>query len=396
MKVLALLLLALAPSWAADLGPEKGVPVLRAVEGPSFAASLPSLLGASLAPLQTALLPASVSLAPAQALPTALSLTAVPAHAAPSVSGPSARGPPVAGKAHEPAPGAFAAVRERVLAEVGRNWAMPFEDLFQETDALLLGESHRSLSSYRLLAEQMPRLQKAGVTTIGLEGLKAPHQEAVDRWLAAGPEATLPEQATSFSSARAAEIAALFHAAKAQGIRVVALGTPLEHWAAQVVELASQRARDLDERVSDDLPEQLAFGERTYAAGYNEALSEVVLRRRNEAMAERLAAALPVGGKAVALVGDAHLDHHDALSYRLFWLPLEAYGSLAGELRTRLVRSISVTMTGGLFVNPREDRANHRRIHGEAYALMAQANPDGKPAFYRTSETTGLFHLGGR
>ena len=41
-------------------------------------------------------------------------------------------------------------------------------------------------------------------------------------------------------------------------------------------------------------------------------------------MAERLSAAVAGGGKAVALMGNAHIAQPEKLSYRLYWLPIGA------------------------------------------------------------------------
>jgi hypothetical protein len=404
LKVLVALLLAAAPLRAADhgvKGPVTGVTLTNAGTSLSGVPALDPKLSASASALlpQAAVLPSATISQPLAQIKSAAASAAVSASA-------STRGPPSwpsasasvsakPGKAHKAQPGSAEALREKVLGEVERNWTLPVEELLADSDALLLGESHGSLSSYGYLTKEMARLKKAGVTAIGLEGLKQPHQEAVSRWLSE-PDAAFPEQAAGFSPARKASVHALFHAAKEHGIKLVALGNPLELWAKRVVEVLGPKAQDLDTTVPPDIGDQLAMAERTYQPGYNEALSQVILTERNAVMAERMKEALGEGGKGVAIVGDAHVEHHDALSYRLFWLSLEAFGNLGEELRSRLVKAVSVTLTGGLFVQPEEGRANSRKTHAKAYELLDEVNPTGKPAFYRTSETTGLFHLGGR
>lgn len=395
MRVLALLLLA-ARAFGAEVGAERvarlperlslGAPTSSISAGPQLNVA-PPLAAANDARVAAAVQPV-VALAPAvSVVPSAPALAAAPARGPPSAAF-------VAGREHEPQPGAFERVRRGVLETV-RDWTLPVEKLLEDKDVLLLGESHQSLSSLQLVTRELPRLKKAGVTAVGLEGLKGHHQEAVDHWLA-HPDAEFPHEAAGYSVRRREQVHELFRAAKEHGIRLVALGSPLQMWARRVAELAAARVADPDETAPRDLGEQLRAAQRTYKPGYNESLSEVVLTQRNAEMADRLADALQPGQKAVAVVGDAHVEHPDALSYRLFWLPLEDYGNLAFELGRRALRAASVTLTGGLFVDPAEDLADHKRVQKNAYRLVAEASPEGKAAYLPTSPSTGVYHLGGR
>lgn len=200
------------------------VPVLSiSMSGPASASFTPSLVGVMNAPLLSA--PAPVLL-PAPALAAA----PLPAPARANRE----RGPPTARDA------GFSAFVAHSVAEKVRSWAVPVEDIFSDHDALLVGENHGSLSSVDTLTREMPRLAAAGVTVIGIEGLKRPQQGAVDDFIS-GRRANIPDEALYFSPKRFQAFRGLLESARVHGVRVVALGLPLDGWAKAAAELAARK-----------------------------------------------------------------------------------------------------------------------------------------------------------
>lgn len=300
--------------------------------------------------------------------------------------------PPVLFDDRHPAAGAYAtkgfpALRERVLAGVKAAWNLPVEEVLSGRDVLILGESHGSLSSVREVARGMGRLKAAGVTAVGVEGLKAPDQSRVDDYLAG--RGALP--ADAFPSRRA-EFSALLEAAKAEGVAVKALGLPLEGLGREIQGRAARREADPGESPARDFSTQLALANARYSPGFNEAVAEVVLTLRNAFMAERLAEAVRGGGKAVALVGAGHAGHPEGYEFRVWGLRTADYGTLAGALKERLVSAFSLTLTGGSFAHG-SDAAGHRRLLGPLYSLVESAVGAAR-AFLPTSEDTGILHIG--
>lgn len=289
-------------------------------------------------------------------------------------------------------PRGFARLRARVLEFVGRHWQLPVAQILDGRDVLLLGESHTSLSSVRTLTESMPSLRQAGVSTIGLEALLEPHQAGVDDYLA-GRNARLPAGARLFHGRRAAEYRALMAAAKENGLRVRALGRPVEIWGREAARLAEANGAEPAEALGEDILVSAQRADARYEHGVNEAVAEVLYRRRNPDMADKLLAGLGPGEKTVALVGDSHLEFPAELVYRLYSLKVSDFGDLAAELRKRLRGVFSLTLTGGVFVEPGA-REEDSGLLGPLYRLAAELRPGGQPVYFRTSEHTGAFHMG--
>jgi hypothetical protein len=313
---------------------------------------------------------------------------------APALSAPSALAPGLP-SALVPAPlptgpGGYGARVERAVAAKTEAWASAAEAALDDHDALLVGESHGSLSGLRAVARALPRLARSGVGVVGLEGLKAPAQAAVDEWLRGEREA-LPESAFSFSPARRAALEELYEAARESGVRVVALGLPLENWARQISELAAERGVETVEAVPSDFKDQVGLAGGAYQAGYNETVAEVALERRNRSMAARLREALPPGVKGVAVVGSAHVEGPDDFAKNLFRARGD-YGSMARELAALGMKAFSLTFTGGDFVTPRA-AADDRLARPRAYDAARRA--DGAPALIRLGGAAGLWHDGG-
>ena len=201
------------------------VPALSlTMSGPASASFTPVLTGAVAASLSAPAPSPSPSAIPA-APPAAVSpLRPVAAAARALAAAPTAaparanreRGPPDARDA------GYASFVAKTVAETVRSWAVPVEDILSGHDALLVGENHGSLTSVNVLTREMPRLAAAGVTAIGIEGLKRPQQGAVDDFLA-GRRAEVPEEVLAFSPKRRAAFRALLDAARAHGVRVVAI-----------------------------------------------------------------------------------------------------------------------------------------------------------------------------
>jgi len=398
-KATATLIAALiaSPAFAAPAA------IVRLEAVPSFAAApAPASAAAMSAPSLSASLAPSASMAPsfAAALPSAAPapspiLAATPLTIAPAASGPSlvpsaasARGPPAAALSARTPAGVAARVADAVRA-----WGVPVEDILKDRDVLLVGEDHASLSTIETLAREMPRLAKAGVTVVGIEGLKHPHQGAVDDYVERRTDA-LPLAALGFSPARVDAFSGLLSAARENGVRVVALGLPLNQWAAQVAELAARNNADLAEAAGGDFGAQIDRAESRYEYGFNEAVAEVLLTRRNRTMAELAWNSMGKGGKAVIVAGQAHVPGPDSISAQRFHLRGD-YGDLSRELAAFALRAYSLTFTGGLFTSVQAAK-DDRAVRPEAHRAAAAASPDGAPAFLPLGVDSGLWHAGGR
>lgn len=390
--MLALLLAAAASARAAvvervSLTGEIGVsaaPSFNSMSGAVSASFGPSLKATSLTPSLApapALLPGGRVPVPVKA---EIVITPSPAPVLPAVAIPAApgRGPPLTREQRA----------SRTIDETARTWSVPTAKIFEDHDALVVGENHGSLASVRELTKALPSLAKSGVGVLGIEGLKRPSQDAVDAYLAG--RADLPPEVLAFSPKRRAAFEALFAKAKEYGVRVVALGLPLDTWSRQAAELAAEKTGDPMESFLRAPGEQLYRAQTGYEHGYNEAVAEVYLTRRNKSMAGFLAEAAARGVKAVALVGQNHVDGPDALPFKLLG-PKTAWGTLGRELAALGLKAFSLTLTGGEYLDvdaAKDDRAVRVASHAQA----AQASPDGKAVYVPTSDVTGLYHAGGR
>jgi hypothetical protein len=232
---------------------------------------------------------------------------------------------------------------------------------------LLLGESHQMLGGVKAITSSLPDLKAAGVNVIGIEGLKLPDQASVDAYVS-GETAQLPEQALLFSPARKDVFRELFEKAKQTGTRLLAMGLPHEHWGAEVAELAAQKTGDPAESFGDSLPGQVERAGRTYEHGFNQAVAEVALTKRNQYMAARLKREVGPSGKAVILLGHSHISRPPPLDYQHLWMDVARYGTLHSELLRLGLLPYSLTLLGGPFITP-QDAAEHQKLLAAAYGL---------------------------
>jgi hypothetical protein len=279
------------------------------------------------------------------------------------------------------------------VAETTRSWGVPVEKILEHRDVLLIGEDHASLTTIETLAREMPRLARAGVTAVGIEGLKRPSQKEVDAFVSRRTS-VLPSEALAFSPARRQVFTDLLKSAREHGVRVVALGLPLNEWAAQVAALAAKKTGDPAETFGTDFKDQVDRAERRYEHGFNEALVEVLLTRRNRTMAEYAWDALSAGGKAVIVAGQAHVPGPDTISTARFHVRGD-YGDLARALSGLALKAYSLTFTGGLFTSVQAAQ-DDREVRPEAHKVSAAASPDGQAAFVPLGPNEGLWHAGGR
>ncbi len=378
----------LTPSLGSGASP---VPALSlSMSGSVSASFMPALTGVMSAPSLSAPAPA---LLPAPLAVTAVApavAAAVPALAAAPLPAPASqydgRGPPSARDS------GYSSYVAKSVAETVRSWAVPVEDIFSGHDALLFGENHGSLTSVDILTREMPRLAAAGVTAIGIEGLKRNQQVAVDDFVA-GRRGDLPDEALSFSPKRRASFRALLDAARDHGVRIVALGLPLDGWAKAAAELAASKTGRPVEEFPGDVDSQFSRAGDGYEPGFNEAVAEVYLTRRNQAMASFLRDALKTGGKAVALVGQAHVEGLDMVPGRLMNAPGD-WGTLARELGALALRAYSLTMTGGVFTDPRASTLD-RSARPASYRAAVDAAPTGARAYRELGPGRALWHAGG-
>ena len=374
-----------SPSLGVSASP---VPALSlTMSGPVTASFVPALTPVLSAPSlfvpSPALLP-SLPAPLAELKPVAVAVQALAAQPLPAPArAHDARGPPTARDAR------FSSYVAGSVAETVRGWAVPVEDILSGHDALLLGENHGSLTSVDVLTRELPRLAAAGVTAIGIEGLKRPQQDAVDDFVS-GRRGDVPDETLAFSPKRRASFKALLDAARAHGMRVVALGLPLDGWAKAAAELAASKTGRPVEDFPKDVDSQFSKAGDGYEPGFNEAVAEVYLTRRNQAMASFLKEALKAGGKAVVLVGQAHVEGLDLVPGRLMNAPGD-WGTLARELGTLALRAYSLTMTGGMFTDIHASR-NDRSARPASYraATSARAALSYKP----TGPHRALWHAG--
>lgn len=377
-----------SPSLTSAASPVPALPLT--MSGPVTASFSPVLTGAIAAPFLSApapaILPAPLArvspLQPVAAAAQALAAAPKPAPASQYDS----RGPPTARDA------GYASRVAQSVAEKVRSWAVPVEDILSGHDALLVGENHGSLTSVDVLTREMPRLAAAGVTAIGIEGLKRPQQGAVDDFLARRRD-DVPEEVLAFSPKRRASFRALLEAARVHGVRVVALGLPLDGWAKAAAELAAAKTGRPAEEFPSDVESQFSRAGGGYEPGFNEAVAEVFLTRRNQAMAAFLGDALKAGGKAVVLVGQAHVEGLDMVPGRLLNAPGD-WGTLARELGALALRAYSLTMTGGLFTDLDASQLD-RSARPASYRAAAAAAPRGAHAYRVLGPGRALWHAGG-
>jgi hypothetical protein len=354
-----------APSLMATIAPS---PILA-----------PSFFAAAAAPIA----------APAPALlSAAVSAAAAPAAHQENALIPDARGPP----ALKLVPRSSAGVAANVAATI-KSWGAPIEQIFEKHDVLLVGENHGSLDSVNTLTREMPRLAAAGVKSVGIEGLKRPNQAQVDSYVS-GETDVLPEAALNFSPRRVAAFRDLLKAAREHGVRIVALGMPLDQWAAQTAALAAKNTGRPAQDFKGDAGDQFERAQTGYEEGYNEAVAEVYLTRRNKAMASFLMDAMKAGGKAVVLIGQAHVEGLDLIPGRLMNAPGE-WGTLASELAGLTVKTFSLTQTGGLFVDA-DAVSLDKLARPQSYRAAAEVSPQGRPTYQELGPDRGLWHAGGR
>jgi|GEM_PF-2594369 len=378
-SVFLLAALSSAPAFAAPIEAAR-VEVLPVLAGPSAAAgAIPS---ASV--LNTTSVSALVAGAPS------LSAPAAAVAVQPTVAFTPAAAPTPAQILPFPSARTTAGVAARV-AQAAQSWGAPIERIFEAHDVLVYGENHGSLESVETLTREMPRLAKAGVKAIGIEGLKRPNQHAVDAYLS-GRSAAVPFAALNFSPRRIKAFAALLCAAREHGVRVVALGLPLEYWAKTAANLAAANTGLSPADFPATTDAQFQRAQSGYEPGFNEAVAQVYLTDRNRTMADLLAKEMGSGGKAVVLVGQAHVDGLDFVPGRLMNAPGD-WGTLADELTKRALRAFSLTQTGGKFVDE-DDLESDRRSRPQSYHAADSAAPQGGAAFIPLGSDRGLWHAG--
>ncbi len=397
IRLAAALLLGLTTAASAAVV-ERVSPVLPSAPVPALSFTMSGPMSASFTPALTGTMNAPSLASPSPILVQSIAapvnsmsvIVPAPALAAHTLSAPSAerheRGPPDARAA------GFSTFVAKSVADTVRDWVVPSDELLEDHDALIVGENHESLASVNELTRALPGLAKAGVTVLGIEGLKRHNQAAVDDYFTGA--AALPAEVLAFSPRRRASFEALLKSARDAGVRVVALGMPLDQWARQAAELAAEKTGDPVESFQRSPGDQLYRAQTNYEPGYNEAVAEVYLTRRNKSMASFLSNAMEVGAKAVVLVGQNHIDGADAPKLMHIG-PIARWGTMGKELARLGLKAFSLTLTGGLFLDA-DGAAADRDIRRASYQKAAAGSPDGSPIYMRTGVSSGLYHAGGR
>lgn len=285
--------------------------------------------------------------------------------------------------------GKFEALLERVRREA-RAWELPVEDLLKEADVLSFGEIHSSMGAPLALADEMPRLKAAGVTYLGLENLSPKDQPAIDAYLAGGP--AFPKL-NLIDGPRSYGYRELFAAARRAGVRILAMDTPFDEVAERVAAAAALIGEEKSRVRAWGLSGQQARADSGRDPAFTAAFNGVVIAERNRAMAGRLAAALSGGGKAVVLIGAAHLTPPPGAEFRAGGSPLAGLGTFDSALRQSTLRTFSVMFTGGMFLK-NAHAAVHRLVAGPLYRLVDALLPGGNTGFFKTSDATGIYNLG--
>ena len=272
---------------------------------------------------------------------------------------------------------------------------VPVEDILRESDVILWGESHFSLSALDWLAANLLRLKAAGITQLAFENLELSAEPGLRDYLA-GRRGDVPEEA--FFDYRREAIQALFEAAKSAGVGIIAMQKPYLEWFEEIVKLASRHPGVPPAILSDPEAMQRFISRADYRRipGLNEAVAEVAMTRRNRFMASRLREELRPGEKALVLAGYAHLKHPEGLGVdSIFGVPAAPFGNLADELADIPLRTFSVSLTGGEFPDE-QARALDQQLKAAAYRRLAETGNDPRhEVFLRTSERSAIFHMGG-
>ena len=290
--------------------------------------------------------------------------------------------------------------QETVRAEWG---APPLDQLLSDSDVLLLGESHHSLSSLRWLAGSLPRMKAAGVRYVGLEWVSETAEEHINAYLD-GEEDYLPMPALGAVRERHAYVEELFKAMKETGLRVLGLTQPEVMW---LREMGRRAAKNLGVPESEFMEGaalhrlgRLAQGEadRVYEKGVNEAIAEVGITLRNEFMARVFKERLAPGEKAVALVGYDHLEYPEGTGPEtLYSVPAARYGDLSQALKGAALRAFSLMLTGGAFDQP-EHLASDLGLRAKLYRFLGRILGEergGGEAYARVSDRVGVYRMGG-
>ncbi|MDD5656541.1 MAG: S8 family serine peptidase [Elusimicrobia bacterium] len=271
---------------------------------------------------------------------------------------------------------------------------VPVEEILSQSDVILWAENHFSVSGLDWIIANLGRLKAAGVTQLALENLPVTCEPELRNYLEGRRDAP-PDEA--FDNYPPRQIRSLLAAARSAGVGIIAMQRPRLAWFAQIVELASRHPKVPSGYLTDPdaLERFILNADNLYRPGLNEAVAEVAMRQRNKFMASRLQDALRPGGKALVLVGFAHVGLADGLGVEnIFGVPAADYGNLPEELEKLALRSFSLVPTGGKFFESADESADHWH-RAALYARLAQTGADpAQELFLRLSEKAAIYHMG--
>ncbi|MFA5138726.1 MAG: S8 family serine peptidase [Elusimicrobiota bacterium] len=271
---------------------------------------------------------------------------------------------------------------------------VPLKEILRQSDALLWGENHFSLSALDWLAANLPQLKESGVTQLAFENLELSAEQGLRDYLE-GRSDDIPEDA--FFDYRREQIQSLYESARSAGMGIVALQRPYLEWYEEIVEIASRHPGIPQTLLSDPEAMMRFISQADYRRipGLNEAVAEVAMTRRNKFMADRLKQSLAPGEKVLILAGYGHLEHPEGLEVdKIFGVPAAPLGNLGMELQSVGLRPFSIALTGGRFLDEQARDLDHE-LKAAAYRRLAEtgSDPDSE-VFLPTSGRSAIFHMG--
>lgn len=243
--------------------------------------------------------------------------------------------------------------------------------LLAESDVLLIGENHLSLATHEII-RQMLLAPPPGLKLVSFEG---PRRKP-------GDEAFMGDSIGADSggsgAARGARYREIIREAQAVQLPILNIDVSFRTIFSQLGRRLKTSAQEASALFVSAMERRIELSGLTDAA-----FLEVLLDYRNRFMARVLARQLGAGGKAIVLVGEAHIEHGRA--------PPQLNPSrttLASELAARGLRPFSLSVIGGPMAAGHEDDVVRKPLYAEFDATA----PPGSMRL--TSQRTAILYLG--
>lgn len=244
--------------------------------------------------------------------------------------------------------------------------------LLSESDVLLIGENHLSLATHEII-RQILLAPPPGLKLISFEG---PRRKSGDEKLIGDSMGADIGVSGAVRMERYREIALAAQAAKLPVLNIDASLRNIVLRLARRLKVTAQEAGALFVRAVE---RDLELSDLAHAA-----FDEVLLDYRNRLMARILARHLRAGGKAILLLGDAHIEHgHPTLEL------IPGRTTLASELAAHGLRPFSLSVIGGPMASGNGDDVVRKPLYDVFDAAMDQPG-----SLKPTSERTAILYLG--